>query len=78
MSEGEEAVRPRKTAPEKDEPGSVTVMVGKPWKEMLPDLRLVRRAEFLDGRVTLYGFEFKTEYARKRWEKDCRLRPVSP
>jgi len=44
--------------------------------DAIPDLKLIRKATLAEGRVILWGFEFKTDYARKRWEKELRLLPV--
>jgi tRNA A-37 threonylcarbamoyl transferase component Bud32 len=44
--------------------------------DALPDLKLLRKATLAEGRVVLFGFEFKTDYARRRWEKELSLLPV--
>src|SRR6185295_9000274 len=44
-----------------------------PLIDTLPDLVLARKAEFADGAWILLGLEFKSESARKRWQKEIPL-----
>jgi len=51
---------------------------GQPrWQDMMADVSLIRRATLADGRVSLFGVQFKTEYARMKWEKTMGFVPVS-
>jgi predicted Ser/Thr protein kinase len=68
IEEGEELFR--NEPPREEFRNGVHIIRIGPGKEMLPDLRLIRRATLLGGQVILMGYEFKTEFARKRWEKE--------
>jgi len=56
--------------------GSVTLRSGAQYRDMLPDLVLGRMATLADGGIRLIGLEFKTEFARRRWQRECRIYPV--
>jgi len=53
-------------------PGDAIVKGGN-LADALPDLKLVRKATLAEGKVILFGFEFKSDFARKRWERELSL-----
>src|SRR5207248_7315230 len=47
------------------------------WQQLMEDVDSIRRAPWGEGHLALYGIQFKSEAARKRWEKELNLETVT-
>jgi len=65
--QGEEVFRA--PHPHPDGGADISLVKNGQWQQMMEDVAAIRRAPWDEGRLLLYGIQFKSEEARRRWEK---------